>query len=98
MNITKEGNRVVVEIEGKLDRNSSPGFDSDMASIVDDSVSEIVLDMGRTIYVSSAGLRAILSLEKKMESVDGVMHIINIPQMVMEVFVETGLSEILTLE
>lgn len=98
MQITKEGNRVTAVIAGKLDRSTSPRFEADMTAAVDDSVDEIVLDLKDTVYISSAGLRVILSLERKMESVGGVMHIVNIPKMVMEVFVETGLTEILTLE
>ncbi len=98
MEIKREGNRIDAKIIGKLDTTTSPGFESDIARYLDDDVREIVLDLKETIYVSSAGLRVILALEKKMENVDGSLRIINIPGLVMEVFTETGLSDILTLE
>lgn len=98
MEIKKEGNKVTAFIVGKLDRSTSPGFSDDMEKIVDESVDEIVIDLKDAIYISSAGLRIILALEKKMENSDGNLTIRNMPDMIMEVFVETGLSDILTLE
>lgn len=98
MEIKKEGNKVTAFIVGKLDRSTSLGFSDDMEKIVDESVDEIVIDLKDAIYISSAGLRIILALEKKMENSDGNLTIRNIPDMIMEVFVETGLSDILTLE
>ncbi len=97
MRIERQGNRIVAEIVGKLDRSTAPGFDSDMAAVID-GVDEIVLDMTDTVYVSSAGLRVILALEKTMEQTDGVLRLTNVPKMVMEVLVETGLSDMLNIE
>lgn len=98
MEIRKEGSRVTAKIVGKLDRSSAPGFADGMEKAVDANVDEIVIDLKDAVYISSAGLRVILALEKKMENSDGSLHIVNIPDMIMEVFVETGLSDILTLE
>ncbi len=98
MEIVKEGNKVVAKIVGKLDRKTSPGFDTGIFGYIDSEVDEIVLDLKDAIYVSSAGLRVILRLEKEMEQRDGKLLLINVPKMVMEVLVETGLSDMLNIE
>lgn len=98
MSITKNGNSISIAVEGKLDTTTSPGFEAVVARYLDDDTREIVLDLKDSIYVSSAGLRVILALEKKMEAVDGTLRIVNVPDLIMEVFTETGLSDILTLE
>lgn len=98
MSITKNGNSISIAVEGKLDTTTSPGFEAEVARYLDDDTREIVLDLKDSIYVSSAGLRVILALEKKMEAVDGTLRIVNVPGLIMEVFTETGLSDILTLE
>lgn len=98
MSITKNGNSIAIAVEGKLDTTTSPGFEAEVARYLDDDTREIVLDLKDSIYVSSAGLRVILALEKKMETVDGTLRIVNVPDLIMEVFTETGLSDILTLE
>ena len=98
MTITKNGNRMEASIVGKLDTSTSPALEAEVARYLDDATKEIILDLKDSIYISSAGLRVILALEKKMENVDGSLRIINVPDLIMEVFTETGLSDILTLE
>ncbi len=98
MQITKNGNEVVAYIEGKLDRTTAPVFENDINKIVTDDVRSIIIDLQKTIYISSAGLRVILSLEKKMRKVEGKLVIRNVPDLVMEIFTETGLTDVLKLE
>ncbi|MGN1045263.1 MAG: STAS domain-containing protein [Candidatus Methanomethylophilaceae archaeon] len=98
MAIAKNGNKIEATVVGKLDTATSPAFEAEMAKYLDDNTDEIVLDLKDSIYISSAGLRVILALEKKMENVDGSLRIINVPDLIMEVFTETGLSDILALE
>ena len=96
--IEKNGDTVTAKIEGKLDRTSSPEFEKKMGEVLTDDVRNIVIDLSSCIYISSAGLRVILALEKKMSKVGGKLSIKNIPELIMEVFTETGLDEILTLD
>lgn len=98
MKIEKSGNAITAVIEGKLDRISSPEFEKEMGNYLGDDVTSIVIDLAPCIYISSAGLRVILALEKKMSKSGGKLVIRNVPELVMEVFTETGLDEILTLE
>jgi len=98
MKMEKNGTGIRAVIEGKLDRTSSPEFEKDIMNILSDDVRSIEIDLAPCIYISSAGLRVILALEKKMSKCGGKLVIRNVPELVMEVFTETGLDEILTLE
>jgi anti-anti-sigma factor len=96
--IEKNGDTITAKIEGKLDRTSSPEFEKKMGEVLTDDVRNIIIDLSSCIYISSAGLRVILALEKKMSKVGGKLSIKNVPELIMEVFTETGLDEILTLD
>ncbi len=98
MKIIKNGTEIKAVIEGKLDRTTSPEFEADMNKQISDDTKSIILDLSPCIYISSAGLRVVLALEKKMVKNDGKLTLKNVPELVMEVFTETGLDEILTLE
>lgn len=98
MKMSKTGTSIDVAVEGKLDRNSAPDFEKDIGALLSDDVRLITLDLSECIYISSAGLRSILALQKKMSKCEGKLVIKNVPELVKEVFTETGLDEILTLE
>lgn len=98
MKFAKNGNRIDIGIVGKLDRSTSPDFEKAIGDILTDDVRYIDIDLSECIYISSAGLRVILALQKKMTKVEGKLVIRNTPELVLEVFTETGLTDILTLE
>lgn len=97
MNINKVVNndQLILQIEGRLDTLTAPILESVINS-VGLEVKELVIDMEKLEYVSSAGLRVILSAHKKMTRL-GSMKIINVCENVMEVFEITGFSQILTI-
>lgn len=97
MNINKVVNndQLILQIEGRLDTLTAPNLESVINS-VGLEVKELVIDMEKLEYVSSAGLRVILSAHKKMTRL-GSMKIINVCENVMEVFEITGFSQILTI-
>lgn len=98
MKIEKNGTTMTVFVSGKLDAMSAPALEAEASKCLTSDVDRIVLDLKDSIYISSAGLRVILGFEKKMENAGGNLTIRNTPDFVMEVFVETGLTDILTLE
>lgn len=95
MNITKksDGTVLTVLVEGRLDAKTSPDFFEDMKNSID-NVTELVLDFYNLDYISSAGLRSILSLLKIMKT-KGDMKIINVSEKVMSVFEVTSFTDIL---
>ena len=94
MNINKEmqDGVLTVYLEGKLDTVTTPQAEKELEEDVD-AASQLVLDMKTLKYLSSAGLRMILKLHKKMNEKDG-MTIKNVNESIMEIFDMTGLTSI----
>ena len=92
----REENKLLVGIEGRLDTTTAPELEKELDALLD-GVTELVLDMAKLAYVSSAGLRVLLKLQKKMVGC-GKMTLVNVNETVMEVFEITGFADILTIE
>lgn len=98
MKITKkqEGTKLLMKLEGRLDTTTAPELDAEIKKSIDD-IKELEFDFEKLEYVSSAGLRVLLTTQKIM-SKQGRMVIKNINEIVMEVFEVTGFIDILTIE
>ena len=96
MNQIQEGNLLKVEIEGRLDTATSPQLEAALLEVIDD-VKELIFDFSKLEYISSAGLRILLMMQKKMMK-QGSMVIRHVNEIVAEVFEVTGFSDILTIE
>lgn len=98
MNIKVENNEMMTKVfvEGRLDTNTAPLFEEEILKVVVEA-KELVLDFVNLEYVSSAGLRVILKVQKAMNT-KGTMKIVNVNEMIMEVFEITGFVDILTIE
>ncbi|MBO4898879.1 MAG: STAS domain-containing protein [Lachnospiraceae bacterium] len=98
LNITKESNGtdLTITLEGRLDTATSPDLDAQLRSVID-GVKSLTFDMDKLAYISSAGLRVLLSAQKIMNK-QGSMVIKNVAPDVMEIFEVTGFSDILTIE
>ncbi|MCQ2084796.1 MAG: STAS domain-containing protein [archaeon] len=97
MSITKNANKLTIAVEGKLDRTSAPELEAKINEVMTEDINEVEFDLAKAVYISSAGLRVIVGVQKKMSKIEGTMVITNIPELILEIFTETGLSEILTL-
>ena len=86
----------VVELGGRLDTTTAPALDKTISVDLAD-VKNLILDIKGLEYISSAGLRVLLSAQKKLQKV-GSMKVINVCEEVMEVFEMTGFADILTIE
>ena len=85
-----------MEITGRLDTTTAPALEKTINENLD-GIKNLVLDLKNLEYLSSAGLRVLLSAQKKMQKI-GAMKIINVCELVMEVFEMTGFADILTIE
>lgn len=92
----QEGSKLTVELEGRIDTLTAPQLETELAPLLD-GVSALVIDLAQVAYISSAGLRVLLSTHKKMISAGGSLTIANAVSAVREVFDITGFSDILTL-
>ena len=98
MEITKNTNGTSLELllAGRLDTVTAPQFEEEIKNGLG-GITELVLNFEKLEYVSSAGLRVILSAQKIMNK-QGSMKITNVVPDIMEVFEITGFSDILTIE
>ena len=97
MNIQKtlSGTTLTVAPEGRLD-TTAPKLEEELRGSVD-GVSRLVFDLAKLEYISSAGLRVLLAMQKLMNR-QGAMLLRNVNEAVMEVFEVTGFSDILRIE
>ena len=98
LNIEKKtnGTELTVALSGRLDTTTAPELDAALKEALP-GVKELVLDFSALDYISSAGLRVLLSTQKRM-SKQGSMTLTGVNEGVMEVFEITGFSGILTIE
>lgn len=93
---TIEGNQLTIKLEGRLDTNTAPELDEELKEVLPE-VEDLVFDFGGLKYISSAGLRLILTTQKTMNQ-QGSLVIRNVNDMVMEIFETTGFTDILTIK
>ena len=98
LNIKKElnGSALKVALEGRLDTSTSPQLEEEMKNTLN-GVTELVFDMEGLEYISSAGLRVLLSVQKVMNQ-QGSMKLLHVNEVINEIFEVTGFSDILTIE
>jgi anti-sigma B factor antagonist len=98
MTITKNrnGNVLNIALEGRLDTVTAPELEKCFKEALP-GVTELVMDFEKLDYISSAGLRVLLSAQKTMNR-QGSMKLIHVSESIMEILEVTGFSDILTIE
>ena len=99
----KKDSALSLAIEGRIDTTTAPQLETELKADLDlpdthkTGVTELRLDFGQVEYISSAGLRVLLSAQKLMNR-QGKMVLTHVSESVMEIFEVTGFSDILTIE
>ena len=93
---TQNGTELAVALEGRLDTITAPELESELKASLD-GVTALTLDFAKLDYISSAGLRVLLSAQKTMAK-KGEMKVTHVNETIMEIFEVTGFSDILTIE
>ena len=96
INKTQNDSARVIALEGRLDTTTAPQLEKELIASLD-GVTSLTFDFAELEYISSAGLRVLLSAQKKMNA-KGEMKIKNVNETIMEIFEVTGFSDILTIE
>ena len=91
-----ESTTLTLKVSGRIDTKTSPQFSEALTGSLD-GVTTLIVDMGGVAYISSAGLRVLLTAQKTMNK-QGEMKVTNVNSDVMEIFDVTGFSDILTIE
>ena len=87
---------MTLHIAGRIDTITAPELEKKIAALSPE-VTDLILDMKEVVYISSAGLRVLLSAQKKM-SRGGSMKLSGVCSAVMEVLEMTGFADILVIE
>ncbi len=97
INETRTSEKVILAVEGRVDTNTSPELqDAILKAFQKGNILE--LDFADLDYISSAGLRALLLGHKTAASKGGSMLIKNVNEEVMEIFEDTGFSDVFEIE
>ena len=98
LNISKtvDGGKAVIALEGRLDTVTSPELEAAVKETLP-GLTELIFDFEKLEYISSAGLRVLLTSQKAMKA-QGEMKLRRVSAPIMENFAVTGFSEILTIE
>ena len=94
--IKRSTDELILELTGRLDTTTAPALDKTIHENLND-IKQLILDFKGLEYISSAGLRVLLSAQKKMQQV-GMMKLIHVCDAVLEVFEMTGFADILVIE
>ena len=94
--IKRNAEETIIELVGRLDTTTAPALDKTINSDIE-GTKDLVIDFKSLEYISSAGLRVLLSAQKKMQKT-GSMKVTNVCEAIMEVFEMTGFADILTIE
>ena len=95
ISIEKENGVTVIIPEGRLDTTTAPELEKTING-EGEALTNLVLDFKGIDYISSAGLRVLLSAQKKM-NIQGSMELVNVSESVMDILEMTGFAEILTI-
>jgi len=94
--VTKEDSCAIMSLSGRMDATTSVDFDSCVQAVLNEGNKNIVIDMNDLVYISSAGLRSLLTLAKKIKSLPGHLCFCRLQPMVAEVFRISGFDKILS--
>lgn len=95
--VEEKGDVVVIRVKGRLDAASSPQLEKKINSIIETGHFKLLLNMADVDYLSSAGMRLMLSISKKLKHLEGKVVACNLNEDVMEVIKMAGFHQVLEL-
>lgn len=90
-----EGETLTINLAGRLDTTTAPELERELGQL--NGIQDLIFDIKNLEYISSAGLRVLLKVQKVMNT-KGAMKLVNVGESIMEVFQITGFSDILTIQ
>ncbi len=88
-------NKQILRVEGRLDASSAPILEVRLNELIDAKHTQILIDFSKLDYLSSAGMRLLLSMTKKLKSIEGSLKFCGINEEVMEIIKMAGFERIL---
>lgn len=93
-----DGPRLTFIVEGRMDNNTAAGFDETVRSALRDGITDVVLDFSSLTYLSSMGLRSLLTLQRLMDQKKMHLTLRNVGADIMEILNMTGFSHIFEIQ
>lgn len=93
--VREEGETQVVMLNGKLDTNTTPQTETEINALIDDGANSLLINFSDVSYISSSGLRLLLSTAKRLKSSQGELKVCCLNEMATEVFEISGFNSIL---
>lgn len=94
-NTGKEEGRFIITVTGRMDAVTAPEFENRMLDWIDAGETQLIVDLGGLEYISSAGLRSILTIAKNLKTKQGKLVLCALRDTVKEVFEISGFSTII---
>jgi len=94
----ENGTETIISLSGQLDTLSATEFEKEIQNVIQGDSKNIILNGEELTYISSAGLRLLLTLQKGMIAKGGTLRLKNIRKEIMDIFNITGFSSILNIE
>jgi anti-anti-sigma factor len=88
------GDRVVVQVAGRMDEENAPAFESHCDSWISQGINNLIVEMSGLAYVSSMGLRCFLAIGKRLQERGGKLRVCGQTGLVKQVFEITRLNSI----
>jgi anti-sigma B factor antagonist len=89
----REGARAVLGVQGELDAYTAPALEDRISALLGEGVSDLVLDLSQTGFLDSSGLRALLTVHRRLESGKGQLNLRDPSEPVLRLLEITGLRE-----
>ena len=97
VNKNLEDGKLTVSIEGRIDTQTAPELEAELRNSLE-GVKELVLDFTEVSYISSAGLRTIVTAQNWMDNANGSMKITGVSKNILNIFKVTGFDSFLNIE
>ena len=95
--IERNGNIVIIKAKGRIDAVTANAFADAIEKDIH-TADELVLDFSDVEYISSAGLRVLLTAQKEMDRINCVMTVTHVKENVMNIFEDTGFTNFIDVE
>lgn len=97
LTMEQKGNVFILRIKGRLDAVSSPHVEQKVFEAINNGYSYLLLDMSGVTYLSSAGMRMLLSITKRLRTIPGKLAICSVSMNVVDVLKMSGFDHALQL-
>lgn len=92
------GQTLEIKLDGRLDTTTAPELEQYLCDNLGENITNVVFDFEKLLYISSAGLRLLLTTQKKVTTVNGSVTLKNINNLVRDILDSVGFSDILNIE